>query len=267
MATCPVCLLPVETDSVWTWPCLHSAHLDCVHTSPYIVSDPCPFCRTEAYPMAMTMYSAAFPGVYRRPEESAEETVEEWRSWMNFVPLCCPRMLFADGQFFQDRTDRRMRYTGTRGMDHSWTCLSCMREVFQSAIDVPPMDMVTWLPPLLCQEHGLMRLVVDCAEQLPPGIRGRRWFACCTFEPDDVPMIVQDGACLSRVILVDHMIAGGRWMRTVDEAIVISDDDLDNEIDQVQAILNTYDTAEEEIIMESIVENLDSHRDLDLSTS
>jgi len=63
------------------------------------------------------------------------------------------------------------------------------------------------------------------------------------------------------------MIAGGRWMRTVDEAIVISDDDLDNEIDQVQAILNTYDTAEEEIIMESIVENLDSYRDLDFSTS
>ena len=215
--------------------------------------------------MAMTMYSAAFPGVYRRPEESSEETVEEWRSWMNFVPLCCPRMLFADGQFFQDWSDRRMRYTGTRGMDHSWTCLSCMREVFQSAIDVPPMDMVTWLPPLLCQEHGLMRLVVDCAEPSP--IRGRRWFACCTFEPDEVPMIVQDGACLSRVIPVDHMIARGRWMRTVDEAIVISDDDLDNEIDQVQAILNTYDTAEEEIIMESIVENLDSYRDLDFANS
>ena len=63
------------------------------------------------------------------------------------------------------------------------------------------------------------------------------------------------------------MIARGRWMRTVDEAIVISDDDLDNEIDRVQAILNTYDTAEEEIIMESIVENLDSYRDLDFATS
>ena len=145
------------------------------------------------------------------------------RPWMLVIPLCCPRMVVADGRFMATPYDRRMRFLGDAG-NGNWTCIQCMREL-----------RLEQLPPIQqCPDHP-MALVID---------GDVRYYSCCSLYHEDVPMP------LAHNINVDESF----------EEIDAPEDDvppmgtmLAEEATAMRAILNTYDTADEEIALEAIL--------------
>ena len=159
------------------------------------------------------------------------------------LPLCCPRILYVDGEFIEAEGDRDMLFLGLFhgvGQDdvrYLWCCLTCNTQIIATENGITsPMQVsaedLHWVQ--VCPDHGLQTVVVDF-KYTPPTMS---W--CCIvagtphngcqrmFRQNE---ILNDGQVRQNEILNDGQVRQNEFLNGAEQETV--EDELETMIDDL----------------------------------